>query len=69
METNHHLEMHVTMKTNKSAEQECMFGPCSLTSELFSHVVGKGNSCPLTILNDDNRLIRLQKGTLIDYIE
>ena len=63
-------EMTVTIKTNKSADQECILGPCSLNScELVSHVVGKGNSCPLTILNDGNRLIRLKKGTPIDYIE
>ena len=63
-------EMTVTIKTNKSADQECILGPCSLNScELVSHVVGKGNSSPLTILNDGNRLFRLKKGTPIDYIE
>ena len=56
--------MTVTIKTNKRADQECILGPCSLNGcELVSHVVGKGNSCPLTISNDGNRLIRLKKGT------
>ena len=63
-------KMTVTIKTNKSADQECILGPCSPNScELVSHVVGKGNSCPLTILNYGNRLIRPKKGTPIDNIE
>ncbi|CAC5415444.1 unnamed protein product [Mytilus coruscus] len=63
-------EMTVTIKTNKSADQEFILEPCPLTScVLVSHVVGKGNSCPLTSLNDGNRHIRLKKGTPIGYIE
>ncbi|CAC5367200.1 unnamed protein product [Mytilus coruscus] len=63
-------EMTVTIKTNKSADQEFILEPCPLTScVLVSHVDGKGNSCPLTILNDGNRHIRLKKGTPIGYIE
>ncbi|CAC5356232.1 unnamed protein product [Mytilus coruscus] len=63
-------EMTVTIKTNKSANQEFILEPCPLTSCLLvSHVVGKGNSCPLTILNDGNRHIRLKKGTPFGYIE
>ncbi|CAC5363461.1 C1QL [Mytilus coruscus] len=55
-------EMTVTIKTNKSADQEFILEPCPLTScVLVSHVVGKGNSCFLTILNDGNRHIRLKK--------
>ena len=63
-------KMTVTIKTNKSADQECILGPCSLNRcEFVSHVVGKGNSCPLTVLSEGNRLIPLKKGTPIDYIE
>ncbi|CAC5372366.1 unnamed protein product [Mytilus coruscus] len=61
-------EMTVTIKTNESADQEYILEPCPMTScVLVSHVVGKGNSCPLTILNDGNRNIRLKKGTPIGY--
>ena len=46
--------MTVTIKTNKNADQEFILEPCPLTScELVSHVVGKGNSCFLTIINDE----------------
>ncbi|CAC5400528.1 unnamed protein product [Mytilus coruscus] len=63
-------EITITIKTNKSADHEFILEPCPLTScVLVSHVVGKGNSCPLSILNDGNRHIRLKKGTPIGYIE
>ncbi|CAC5390193.1 unnamed protein product [Mytilus coruscus] len=63
-------EMTVTIKTNKSADQEFILEPCPLTScILVSHVVAKGNSCPSTILNDDNRHTRLKEGKPIGYIE
>ncbi|CAC5376680.1 unnamed protein product [Mytilus coruscus] len=52
------------------ADQEFILEPCPLTGGvLVSHVVGKGNSCPVTILNDGNRHIRPKKGTPIGYIE
>ncbi|CAC5406987.1 unnamed protein product [Mytilus coruscus] len=61
-------EMTVTIKTNKSVDQEFILDPYPLTScVLVLHVVGKANSCPLTI--DGNRHIRRKKGTPIGYIE
>ncbi|CAC5401008.1 unnamed protein product [Mytilus coruscus] len=39
------------------------------TTESLNSNGWKGNSCPVTILNDGNRHIRLKKGTCIGYIK
>ncbi|CAC5415783.1 unnamed protein product [Mytilus coruscus] len=55
-------KMILSIDTHRGSEQEFILEPCPLASGvLVSHVVGKGKSCPVTILNDGNRYIRIKR--------
>ncbi|CAC5415897.1 unnamed protein product [Mytilus coruscus] len=63
-------QMILRIDTHRGSEQEFILEPCPLASGvLVSHVVGKGKSCPVTILNDGNRYIPIKKGTPIGHLE
>jgi hypothetical protein len=63
-------EMTVSVSTNKNIDQEFIIEPTAMTTGiLISHVVGKGRQCPITLIKDGNRFVKIKKGTPVGYLE
>ena len=61
--------MTVSVSTNKNIDQEFIIEPTPMTTGvLISHAVGKGRQCPITLINDGNRFVKIKKGTPIGYL-
>ena len=63
-------EMTFSVSTHNNIDQEFIIAPTPMTTGvLISHAVGKGRQCPITLINDGNRFVKIKKGTHVGYLE